>query len=205
MKLIGAYRSPYVRRVAVSLNLMGMEYEHDPIPVFDEQDAVRKYNPLVRIPTLVLDDGESLLESYAILDTLDDMAGPEKRLLPASGPERRALLKLTAIATGTMDKAIWAVYEGRFHPKEKIHRPWIEHNEEQACGGLGFLNDCAKEAGDGWLGGSDRIGQADVSGAIAYAFTNMARPKLELAERCPALAAFSARCEAMEEFSSVAP
>ncbi len=205
MKLIGAYRSPYVRRVAVSMNLMGMVFEHDPIPVFDDQDAVRKFNPLVRVPTVVLDDGESLVESYAILDTLDEMAGPDKRLMPASGPERRNVMKLTAVATGTMDKAIWAVYEGRFHPKEKVHRPWIEHNEEQACGGLGFLNDCAKAAGDGWLAGTDRISQADVSGAIAYAFTNMARPKLGLAEKCPDLAAFVTRCEATEAFSSVAP
>ncbi len=205
MKLIGAYRSPYVRRVAVSMNLMDMAFEHDPIPVFDDQDAVRKFNPLVRVPTVVLDDGESLVESYAILDTLDEIAGPDKRMMPAAGAERRKVMKLTAVATGTMDKAIWAVYEGRFHPKEKVHRPWIEHNEEQACGGLGFLNDCAKAAGDGWLAGTDRISQADVSGAIAYAFTNIARPKLGLAEKCPDLAAFVARCEAMEAFSSVAP
>lgn len=205
MKLFGAYRSPYVRRVAASLNVMGMAYEHDPVPVFDEPDAVRKHNPLVRVPTLVLDDGESLAESYAILDTLDEMAGPDKRLMPASGADRRKVMKLTAIATGTMDKAIWAVYEGRFHPKEKVHRPWIEHNEAQACGGLGFLDECAKAAGDGWLAGTDRMSQADISGAIAFAFTNMARPKLEVSERFPALAAFSARCEAMDEFSSVAP
>jgi len=205
MKLIGVYRSPYVRRVAVSMNLMGMSYELDPIPVFDDQDAVRKFNPLVRVPTLVLDDGEALIESYAILDALDEMGGADKRLMPASGAERRKVMQLTAVASGTMDKAIWAVYEGRFHPKEKIHRPWIEHNEEQACGGLGHLNGCAKAAGDGWLAGGDKMSQADVSGAIAYAFTNMARPKLGLAEKCPELAAFSARCEAMDAFSSVAP
>lgn len=205
MKLFGSYRSPYVRRVAASMNLMGMAYEHDPVPVFDEPDAVKAHNPLVRVPTLVLDDGESLVESYAILDALDALAGEDKRLIPLNGSARRQVMKVTAVATGTMDKAVWAVYEGRFHPKEKYHKPWVEHNEAQALGGLGFLDERAKAAGDGWLAGTDRISQADVSGAIAFAFTGMARPKLEIGERFPALAAFSARCEDLEAFSSVAP
>lgn len=205
MKLIGGYRSPYVRRVAASLNLMGMAYEHDAVPVFDEPEAVRAHNPLVRVPTLVMDDGEALVESYAILDALNEIADEDKRLIPLSGADRRHVMKLTAVATGTMDKAVWAVYEGRFHPKEKYHKPWVEHNEAQAVGGLGYLDDCAKQAGDGWLAGGDRISQADVSAAVAFAFTNMARPKLEVGEKFPALAAFSARCEAMDAFSSVTP
>ena len=205
MKLLGSYRSPYVRRVAASLNLMGMAYEHDAVPVFDEPDAVRAHNPLVRVPTLVMDDGDALVESYAILDALNEIADDDKRLIPMSGPERRHVMKLTAVATGTMDKTVWAVYEGRFHPKEKVHRPWIEHNEEQALGGLGFLDDCAKQAGDGWLAGGDRISEADVSAVVAFAFAALARPKLDVGAKFPALAGLAARCEAMEAFSSVTP
>ena len=100
---------------------------------------------------------------------------------------------------------MWAVYEGRFHPKEKVHRPWIEHNEEQALGGLGFLNECAAKAGAGWLAGGNRISQADVSAAVAFAFAKMARPKLEVDAKFPALATFSEKCEVMDEFSSVTP
>jgi len=205
MKLLGSYRSPYVRRVAASLNVMGMAYEHDPVPVFDAPDAVRAHNPLVRVPTLVLDD-EALVESYAILDALDDMAGPDKRLIPASGsPDRRRVMKLVAVATGAMDKTVWALYEGRFHPKEKFHKPWVEHNEAQALGGLDFLDAAAKRAGDGWLAGGDRMSQADISAAIVFSFANAGRPKLGIAERCPNLAAFSARCEALDAFVRVCP
>ena len=203
MKLIGVYRSPYVRRVAASLNLMGMAYAHDPVAVFDDQDAVRPHNPLVRVPTLILDDGEALVESYAILDALDEMAGPDKRLIPANGPRRRTIMKHTAIAVGTMDKTVWAAYEVRFHPKEKIHQPWIEHNEDQLLGGLGYLDALAAAAGDGWLAGGERIGQADVSATIAFTFGAFARPKLGIADKFPALAKFAARCEAMDAFSSV--
>jgi glutathione S-transferase len=206
--LIGLYRSPYVRRVAVSLNLLGMSYENEAITPFENPELVSPHNPLVRIPTLVLGDGEVLVESYAILDTLDDMSPADKRLMPASGDARKHAMKLTAIATGTMDKAVWAVYEGRFHPKEKFHKPWVEHNEAQAEGGLAYLNDAVEAAdavNDGWLAGGDRISQADVSATIAYSFAAMARPKLGVAEKFPSLADYAERMEAMKTFSSVAP
>ena len=105
MKLLGGFLSPYVRRTAVSLNAMGLAYDSEKVPVWDEPEAVRKHNPLVRIPTLVLDDGDVLVESYAILDALDEMAG-DKRLIPASGPERRKVMKVTAVGVGAIDKTV---------------------------------------------------------------------------------------------------
>jgi glutathione S-transferase len=138
MKLLGSKRSPYVRRVGVSLNVMGLDYTLDPVAVWDNPEEVSAHNPLVRVPTVVLDDGDTLVESYAILDALDEMAGDDKRLIPASGPDRRKVMKMTAVASGTIDKTIWAVYEGRFHPKEKVHRPWIEHNEPKRLAGRGL-------------------------------------------------------------------
>ena len=147
MKLIGSFRSPFVRRVAVTMNFFGMPYEHLDVPVFDNPDDVNKYNPLTRVPTLVLDDGEILIESYAMIDALDEMAGPEKALIPASGKERRHVMRITAAAVGTMDKAQWAAYETRFHPKEKVHQPWIDHNDKSVNGGLAFLNDLADGSG----------------------------------------------------------
>jgi len=169
MKLIGNYLSPYVRRVAVSLNQMGMPFELEELQVFKSPEAVRKYNPLVRIPTLILDSGEVLVESYAILDALDQMAGSAKRLTPLSGGERRHVMKATAVGVGSMEKAQWAFYEGRFRPEEKVHKPWIDHNDEQVFGGLGYLNELAEKAGDsGWLADTVRMSQADITGVVAY-------------------------------------
>jgi glutathione S-transferase len=205
MKLIGGFGSPYVRRVAVSLNFLGFDWDHEAVSAFDNPDPVKKYNPLVRVPTLVLDDGEALVESYAILDALDDIAGDAKRLIPASGVARRTVMQLAAVSTGTMDKAVWAYYEGRFHPAEKVHKPWVEHNEGQVLGGLAHLDACAGTAGDGWLAGGDRISQADISATVAIGFANRVRPELGVLDKFTHLAAFAARCEAMDEFSSVAP
>ena len=203
MKLLGTTRSPYVRRVAVSLNLMGLDWELDTVAVFDDPESVRRYNPLLRIPTLLLDDGEALIESYAILDALDEMAG-DKRLTPEAGKARREVMRVTAMAVGAMDRTIWAVYEPRFRPKEKVEESWIAHNRERALGGLQYLDGLAAEAGDGWLAG-DSLSQADISAVCGFSFARFAHPPMKVAEACPALAAFAERCEAMEAFSSTYP
>ena len=103
MILIGMFDSPFVRRVAVTLNLLEIPYEHRNWSVGKDFELIRRYNPLGRVPTLVLDDGEPLIESAAILDCLDDLVGPERALLPLTGAPRRAALRVMAVATGAAD------------------------------------------------------------------------------------------------------
>lgn len=198
MQLLGGFLSPYVRRTAVSLNQMGLPYESVKVPVWETPEEVKKHNPLVRIPTVVLDDGEVLVESYAILDALDEMAG-DKRLTPASGNARRDVMKVTAVGVGAIDKTIWAVYELRFHDKEHASRTWVEHNEAQALGGFEWLNGLAEKAGDGWLCGAN-VTQADITAAVGFSFASKVRPKLDLAGKFPALAAHNAKAEALDSF-----
>lgn len=198
MKLIGRYISPYVRRVAISLNALGMPFEIESVPVFDQPKLIRAYNPLGRVPALVLDDGETLVESYAILDALDQLAG-DKRLTPAADPARRKVMQITAIGVGAMDCTVGAVYEGMFHPKEKIEQSWIEHNEQQAVSGCEWLDKLAQKAGDGWLAGP-QLTQADITAGVSFSFAKRVRPKLGLAEKFPALEAHNARCEALDAF-----
>src|SRR5215470_971594 len=113
MRLIGNFLSPYVRRVAVSLNLLQLPFELEQLFVFKEPDVVRRHNPLVRIPVLLLDDGASLVESGAILDEIDRLVGLERCLTPSGGLQRRDVVQTTAIAIGCAEKAQWAFYEGR--------------------------------------------------------------------------------------------
>jgi glutathione S-transferase len=202
MKLIGNYLSPYTRRVAISLNGLGLPFEFEHLFVFKEPDRVRAHNPVVRIPTLMLDDGEVLVESYAILDAIDQMVGPDRALTPAAGEARRRVMKVTAIALASTEKAQWAFYERRFRPEEKVYQPWIDHNDRQAVGGLRFLDGLASRAGDGgWLAGTGRMSQADITGAVAYTFAAV-RPHLGLRDEIPHLARFAALCEALPIFAS---
>lgn len=201
MKLIGNYLSPYVRRVAVSLSVMRMPFELEQVRVFDTPDAVRPYNPVVRIPALILDDGETLIESYAILDAIDEIAGPERRLTPAEGKARRHVMRLTAVGLGSMEKAQMAFYEGRFHPAPKVHVPWIELNESRALSGFEYLDGLARAAGDdGWLAGTDAISQADITAVVAWSFAVEVRPGMMLPDKLPHMTRFAKRCEAMDEF-----
>lgn len=203
MRLIGIFLSPFVRRVAVSLSILKLPFEPDEVFVFGEPDIVRRYNPLVRIPVLALDDGENLVESGAILDEIDHMVSPERRLTPSDGPLRRPVVQTAAIALACAEKAQWAFYEDRVRPAEKVHTPWIEHNDEQVLGGFQHLNVAAGKVDDiGWIAGTPNISQADVTTAVAFTFAVLARPNLKLAERFPQLARFAERCENLPAFSS---
>ena len=200
MKLIGNFLSPYTRRVAISLDVLGMAYEMESLFVFKSAETVRRYNPLVRIPALVLDDGDILIDSAAILDEIDQMAGPERALIPPSGPARRRVMQFTALAHGCMEKGQWAFYERRLRSPEMVLDTWIEHNDTRLIAGFANLDAAAAAAGDGWLAGTPAMSQADISSSVAFTFANAVRPGLDLAQKAPKLAAFTARCEALEAF-----
>ncbi len=89
MILIGHYDSPYVRRAAVALTALGIPFTRNPLSVFSDAEALRRINPLGRVPALVLDDGEVVIDSAAILDYADQIVGPVRALVPPGGRERR--------------------------------------------------------------------------------------------------------------------
>lgn len=198
MVLIGMFDSPFVRRVAVQMELLGMPFEHRNWSVGRDAAEIRRYNPLGRVPTLVLDDGETLVESSAILDYLDESAGPARALLPPSGERRRRGLKLMGIATGAADKAVAQIYERIFRPEEKWHQPWIDRCRTQVDGALTQLElACAALVPGGWLLGP-RMTQADITAACCYTF--MVEALGFDASIYPALAAMVVRCEQLPEF-----
>ncbi|HMJ14979.1 MAG TPA: glutathione S-transferase family protein [Polyangiaceae bacterium] len=106
MLVIGQFDSPFVRRVAVAMAHYGMLFEQRPWSVWANSEELARYNPLRRVPVLVLDDDEVLVESAAILDYLDELAAESAALLPRSGPVRRDGLRVSAFATGLADKAV---------------------------------------------------------------------------------------------------
>src|SRR5438105_15653630 len=83
MILIGQYDSPFVRRVAIAMRLYGIAYEHRAWSTFRQADKLSVYNPLLRVPTLVLDAGEVLIDSVVMLDYLDELVAPAKALTAA--------------------------------------------------------------------------------------------------------------------------
>jgi glutathione S-transferase len=139
MILVGQYDSPYVRRVAVTLGILGFAFEHDTRSVFGDFDSMRTVNPLGRIPSLILSDGTTLIDSAAILDWLDQAVGPARALLPLGGPSRQQALQRIALATGTIDKVMAAAYERLIRPAPYRWPDWIARCRTQAEGGIAAL------------------------------------------------------------------
>ena len=200
MILIGQYDSPFVRRVAIALKLYGLPFEHRPWSTFGDADKIAPYNPLRRVPTLVLDGGEALIESTAILDYLDELVGPEKAMIAERGPDRRRGLKICALATGLGDKAVSLVYERVL--RKDASKLWVERCEAQIGGVLEALEkERAAVSTPYWFG--TRIGHADIAVACVLRFTGEAHPALLSAARYPALSAHAARCEALPPFQEI--
>jgi glutathione S-transferase len=199
MILIGQYDSPFVRRVAIALRLYGLPFEHRPWSTFGDADKIAAFNPLRRVPTLVLDSSEALIESTAILDYLDDLVGPEKAMMAAHGDVRRRQFRVCALGGGLADKGVSLLYE-RVLRKDQLQL-WIERCEGQIGGVLAMLEkERATVKTPYWFG--ERIGHADIMVACALRFTGEAHPAL-FDGRYPALKAHAARCEALLPFKEI--
>ena len=200
MILIGHYDSPFVRRVAIALTLYDMPFEHRAWSVFGDAEKIAAFNPLKRVPTLVLDDGEVLIESAAILDALDGMAGEDRALVAARGAERRRVLKVCALGAGLADKAVSLVYERVLH--DQTSAVWIDRCRSQMAGVLDAL-ETERSAGPGpwWFGAA--LTHSDIMIACALRFVAEAHAEVFDLAAWPALRAHSAACEAMPVFEAI--
>jgi glutathione S-transferase len=200
MILIGQYDSPFVRRVAIALRLYGLAFEHRPWSTFGDGEKIAPYNPLRRVPTLVLGSGEVLIESTAILDYLDDLVGPEDAMIAPLGLARHRGLKICALASGLGDKGVSLLYE-RVLRKDQS-KIWVERCHAQIGGVLDVLEkERAAVTSPYWFG--ERIGHADIAVACVLRFIREAHPQLFDAARHPALAAHAAHCEALPVFQEI--
>lgn len=201
MILVGQYDSPFVRRIAFALHWYGLPFDRNTMSVFGDAGRMRAINPLGRIPSLILDSGETLVDSWAIHDYLDEIASPDRRLTPRDGADRRRVLHLTAVAAGSVDKAGAIVYEKTIRPLEKQHAPWIERCGVQLQTALTYLENAC---GGGFLSG-EALTQADVMlGALVWYVTARV-PEASLAAQCPRLMRHYDMMLALPEFRKTQP
>lgn len=200
MILIGQYDSPFVRRVAIALRLYDMPFEHYPWSTFGDAEKLAEYNPLRRVPTLVLDDGDVLIESGAILDYLDEQAGTERALIAPFGPERRHALKTIALSMGMADKAVSLFYETIL--RQERSKLWMERCRTQIGDTLDALEADRANGSPTWWSG-DRIGHADIAVACTWRFIREAHPGILDMPRWPRLEALAAECEKLSVFAEL--
>jgi len=199
VKLIGMLDSPYVRRVAISLRLLGLRFEHHPLSVFQTFPQFQQINPAVKAPTLVCDDGEVLMDSTLILEYAEAVARP-RTLRPTDLQSLQRDLRLTGLALAACEKSGQIVYERGLRPAEKVHQPWIDRVTTQLLGAYNALEqDLGRQSIDATRAS---IRQAGVSVAVAWTFTQQTLPEVVQAAVFPRLAAFSAIAEALPEFKA---
>ena len=201
MILVGQYDSPYVRRVAVSLKLAGLQFTRNTASVFADAEEMRRINPLGRIPSLVLDDGEVLIDSAAILDYVDELIGPERALLPARGATRRKALRIVALATGAIDKAGAITYERMLRPPETVYMPWMGRCLTQLASALTALDSLPLSP---WYLG-ERPMQPDITVGVMLGYLDLRLVDAFPAGRYPTLETLSAACQALPEFAATVP
>jgi len=199
--LYGRYASPFVRRVAVTLRLYGIDYRRVPLmPFGSDKAALAAFNPIARVPALQLGDGEMLIDSAVILDHLDQVVGLQS-LTPAVGAARRRVLTLLAVALGANEKLVAGLYERHFRPREAWHKPWLDTCDKQVRDGFQWLD--AQYAGP-WFTG-EAMTQADVTVAVFWLFGRGKRPRFFAGLRCAKLEALAERLQGTPEFRATLP
>jgi len=187
MQLVGRLLSPFVRRVAATLQVYGMAYESLPLSTISDGAAIKGYNPIGRVPSLILDGGEVLIDSSAIIDHLDELAG-EAALIPRAGAERRQVMRAVQIALGAAEKAVATFYEGQRRPDGLVWAENLANLQAQAQGGFAALESMLM--GDFLCLG--RLTQADITALAGYDFVMKVMPAL-LEGQTPRLGALAAR------------
>jgi glutathione S-transferase len=197
MQLIGMLDSPYVRRVAISLQLLRVPFEHRSLSVFRTFAQFREINAVVKAPTLVCDDGEVLMDSTLILDYAEALARP-RTLMPSALPARQHALRVIGLALAACEKSVQIIYERELRPPEKLHEPWVTRVTGQLLAAYQALE--ATFARRPLAATSEAITQAGVSAAVAWHFTQRTLPEVVPARDYPSLHAFSTHAEALPEF-----
>ena len=197
MKLIGMLDSPYVRRVAISLQLLGLRFEHQSLSVFAAFAQFQQINPVVKAPTLICDDGAVLMDSTLILEYAEAISH-SRSLLPTDLLELQHTLRLVGLALAACEKSVQIIYERRLRPPEKWHQPWVTRLTGQLLSAYGLLED--ETLRRPLAVSSETITQAGVAVAVAWQFTREMLPEVVSASDFPSLVELSTKAEALPEF-----
>jgi glutathione S-transferase len=184
VRLIGTYFSPFARRVGAALISLGVDFEHEPLNGYADPVRIDSLNPVGRVPVLVLDDGERLVDSWVILDYIDEYVGADRALVPPSGSARRAILGAAAIATAVYEKTT-AGYAEEHRPGGAGRPDLIDRYRMQALGGLTALDTLARQANG--ASGALSLNLATISAVVAYEYAKSTHTDLDLPSLVPAL------------------
>ncbi|MBY0579874.1 MAG: glutathione S-transferase [Burkholderiales bacterium] len=200
MKLLGSLTSPFVRKVRIVLAEKRVDHEFAIDSPWLEGTQVGHFNPLGKVPVLVLDDGDSLFDSRVIVEYLDTLT-PVARLIPELARARIQVKRWEALADGICDAAALAVMEKR-RPEEKQSGDWIERQKKKIDHGLQFL---ALELGEKPWCVADTYSLADIAVGCCLGYLGFRYPEMSWREDYPNLSKLDEKLMKRTAFSDTLP
>lgn len=199
MQLIGYMDSPFVRRVAVTAHMLDLPYEHRKLSIFRDFDEFSEINPLVKVPTVICEDGQVLVDSGLIIDYFESLSGSSS-LMPSVEAHYVHALNVIGTAMVANEKTVQLIYELEMRPEDYRFEEWVDRVQQQLTGAVELLESQYQDIPQ-WLFGEE-ICQADITVAVAWAFTQFRYPQRIAAKDYPALSALSARAEELPAFKA---
>jgi len=200
MKLVASYTSPYARKVRIVMIEKRIECEFAAENVWAADSQVRLYNPLGKIPVLVLDDGMSLYDSRVITEYLDGVT-PVSRLIPEIGRDRVLVKRWEALGDGIADAGI-AVFLERKRPEAQQSQDWIDRQIGKVEAGIAAA---AREMGDKDFCHGTAITLGDISVGCSLLWLEYRLPQIKWRESHPGLKAWIEKIEARPSFAETVP
>ncbi|QBQ95811.1 glutathione S-transferase [Paraburkholderia pallida] len=201
MKLIGSLGSPYVRKARIMLAEKKIDYKLVLENVWGAETAIHDFNPLGKVPCLVMEDGEAVFDSRVICEYVD-MLSPVGKLIPQGGRERVEVRCWEALADGMLDAAVLIRAEGTQRTPEQRCEAWITRQERKIREGL---NAMAKGlAGNAWCAGN-RYTLADIAVGCALGYLDFRMPELDWREPHPNLARHFDKLMQRQSFADTVP
>ena len=203
MRLIGMLDSPYVRRVAISLEFLGIPFEQDAISVFSTYEAFQRVNPVVKAPTLVCDDGEVLMDSSLILQFVEaTRTGGDSLWSLGDATRMQHEMRAVSLALAACEKSAQIVYERKLRPSSAQYEPWVQRVQGQLLEAYASLE---REVQTRQPVFAEPRRQASITAAVIWQFTQSMLAPIVVAEKYPGLVALSARMERTPEFLKYSP
>lgn len=200
MQLISATPSPYARKVRIALAEKGLPFHLQTEVPWDSTTATPQYNPLEKLPVLIMDDGKAVYESHYILEYLEAKF-PEPALLPADIDQRLAARQIEVLCDGVCDAFVLLFFERHRDPDQQS-QPWMARQLRKIDGGVAAL---AHSAGEREFVIADRFGLADIALGTLTKYLSVRWAEYPWRERHPNLEAYSDRIEQRASFRDTVP
>jgi len=200
LRLISATPSPYARKVRIALAEKQVPFELVTEVPWDSTTLTPKYNPLEKLPVLILENGDSVYESRFILEWIEAKY-PEPPMTPADLDGKLEARRVEVVCDGICDACVLLFWE-RHRPVEQRSEEWQARQLRKVDGGMRAL---AEWAGDKEFVVGEKFGLADIATGTVCRYLDVRFPEYPWRERHPNLAAYSDRIERRPSFAGSVP